>query len=95
LCIHVFSPLELQYSTAVIPTGINIHENYHPGAVVRILACNSVSGAIASGEVRCVNKNLRSILQKIANKLTISTRNDGSYEGNPYLAHCSNMGKSL
>ncbi|XP_065897557.1 F-box/LRR-repeat protein 4-like [Dysidea avara] len=44
--------VELQYSKPVTPTGINIYENYHPGAVVRILACNSVSEDVASGEVR-------------------------------------------
>ena len=32
---------ELQYSTALIPTEIRIYETYHPGAVVRILACNT------------------------------------------------------
>jgi len=32
---------ELQYNRKVIPTAINIYETYHPGAVVRVLACNS------------------------------------------------------
>lgn len=32
---------ELQYKTSVIPTSIHIYETYHPGAVVKILACNA------------------------------------------------------
>jgi hypothetical protein len=32
---------ELQYKTSVIPTSIRIYETYHPGAVVKILACNA------------------------------------------------------
>ena len=45
--------LELEYEKEVIPSGINILENYHPGAVVRILACNSHSkNANRPGEVR-------------------------------------------
>ena len=45
--------VELEYARPVIPSGINILENYHPGAVVRILACNSHSkNADRPGEVR-------------------------------------------
>jgi len=44
---------ELEYAQPVIPSGINILENYHPGAVVRILACNSHSQNVnRPGEVR-------------------------------------------
>ena len=32
---------ELQYNTSVVPTSIHIYETYHPGAVVKILACNA------------------------------------------------------
>ena len=32
---------ELLYGVPVIPDGIEIYETYHPGAVVRILACNA------------------------------------------------------
>ena len=32
---------ELLYDIPVVPVAINIYETYHPGAVVRILACNS------------------------------------------------------
>ena len=32
---------ELMYDVPVIPDGIDIYETYHPGAVVRILACNA------------------------------------------------------
>lgn len=45
--------LELEYSQPVIPSDIKILENYHPGAVVRILACNSHSKDVnRPGEVR-------------------------------------------
>ena len=32
---------ELQYDKSVVPTSIHIYETYHPGAVVKILACNA------------------------------------------------------
>ena len=32
---------ELEYDVPVVPTGIDIYETYHPGTVVRILACNA------------------------------------------------------
>ena len=38
---NTFPPSELRYEEPVIPAGIDIYETYHPGAVVRILACNS------------------------------------------------------
>ena len=45
--------VELEYAQPVIPISINILENYHPGAVVRILACNSHSdNTNRPGEVR-------------------------------------------
>lgn len=49
---------ELQYSTSVVPTSIHIYETYHPGAVVKILACNAdpkESTIKRSGEVEYVN----------------------------------------
>lgn len=36
---------ELRYDIPVIPVGIDIYETYHPGAVVRILACNANPGS--------------------------------------------------
>lgn len=53
-CVQTFCVLaELEYAQPVIPSSINILENYHPGAVVRILACNSHSkNANRPGEVR-------------------------------------------
>ncbi|XP_064402047.1 F-box/LRR-repeat protein 4-like [Halichondria panicea] len=33
--------VELRYSMKLIPSAINVYETYNPGAVVRILACNS------------------------------------------------------
>lgn len=36
-----FPNAELQYDTSVMPTAIHIYETYHPGAVVKILACNA------------------------------------------------------
>ena len=45
--------VELEYAKSVVPSGIAILENYHPGAVVRILACNSQSkNSNRPGEVR-------------------------------------------
>ncbi len=32
---------ELRYSMKLIPSAIYVYETYNPGAVVRILACNS------------------------------------------------------
>lgn len=41
LVLYVILFLELQYDIPMIPVGIDIYETYHPGAVVRILACNA------------------------------------------------------
>lgn len=32
---------ELEFHKRVVPTSIHIYETYHPGAVVKILACNA------------------------------------------------------
>ena len=32
---------EVRYEVPVVPVAIDIYETYHPGAVVRILACNT------------------------------------------------------
>ena len=37
----LFLCAELEYAEALIPSAINVYETYNPGAVVRILACNS------------------------------------------------------
>ena len=37
----LFLCAELEYAEALIPSVINVYETYNPGAVVRILACNS------------------------------------------------------
>lgn len=55
---------ELMYDVPVIPDGIDIYETYHPGAVVRILACNAnpVSSDDRNrkpGEVEWVNISLQ------------------------------------
>ena len=36
-----FFNTELLFDTCVIPTSIDIYETYHPGAVVKIMACNA------------------------------------------------------
>ena len=44
---------ELEYEKAVIPTAISIYETYHPGSVVRVLACNANAGTKdAPGKVK-------------------------------------------
>ena len=37
--------IELGFDVPVVPVGIDIYETYHPGAVVRILACNTNPGS--------------------------------------------------
>ncbi|XP_062518126.1 F-box/LRR-repeat protein 4-like isoform X2 [Corticium candelabrum] len=45
--------VELEFNDLVYPTRIRILETYHPGAVVRILACNaSPEARLSSGEIR-------------------------------------------
>ena len=39
--LQLITLIEMQFDTPVIPTAIDIYETYHPGAVVRILACNA------------------------------------------------------
>ena len=43
-----FVDAELEYDIAVIPTSIKIYETYHPGSVVRILACNAGAQTVDS-----------------------------------------------
>ena len=55
--IEHFPITELQYKTSVIPTSIHIYETYHPGAVVKVLACNADPKEMTikrSGEVEYV-----------------------------------------
>lgn len=50
---------ELQFNTSVVPSAIHIYETYHPGAVVKILACNADSKEKTvkrSGEVEYVSE---------------------------------------
>ena len=59
--IEHFPITELQYKTSVIPTSIHIYETYHPGAVVKVLACNADPKEMTikrSGEVEYVLKSI-------------------------------------
>lgn len=60
-CCILYLRTELRFPKCVIPTSILVYETYHPGAVVKILACNADPNektAKRSGEVEYVGFEL-------------------------------------
>lgn len=52
MCIYIRFP-EVSFEIEVFPCKIEIWETYNPGAIIKILACDSSSGSdVDSGKVR-------------------------------------------